>query len=565
MIRIVELFSGIGSQAKAFSNLGVNYEVVNTCEWDYHSILAYWVIHKEGKVLPEYAQMSKSELMVEIGKYTLSCNGKTAASYNTMRNLSADCLRAILSAIRETHNFVSINDVEADDLPDDVDIMTYSFPCQDVSNVGAFHGYKDGIDREKTSRSGLLWRVEDILWNRKNAKLSMPRFLLMENVSALKTGHNNNNFSDWQESLHNMGYYSHVYPLNALDFGLPQRRERLFMLSVYTWNISELEQLIEQYFSTHDLQDASYRQTLGIPKYNLRDYLKTNYDDPVCKREAEECRPNDTPSRREIWEKNLKIIDEDGNIADHVATLTTKQDRDPNSGNLYMTPEVGKACFRYLTPRECMLLMGFDESDYDRLISNNLELRKGSLVFTRDRIIRMAGNSIAVPVLEAVFRQFLELHDMLYPDDKPSIRARNGADVHDPKTRSYNMSRIRSKHTKPEVMVSDYLLRHGISSFSSNDRELPGSPDFVIREYHTVIFVNGCFWHGHDCHYFHWPKNNADFWRRKITANRERDQRNVRELQDAGWKVITVWECSLKDEPDETLAKLMEDIRADAV
>lgn len=503
--------------------------------------------------------------MSEIGKYTLSCNGKTAASYNTMRNLSADCLRAILSAISETHNLVSINDVQADDLPDDVDIMTYSFPCQDVSNVGALHGYKDGIDREKESRSGLLWQVERILWDRKNAKLSMPRFLLMENVSALKTGRNNSNFSDWQESLHNMGYYNHVYRLNALDFGLPQNRERLFMLSIYTRNISELEKLLEQYFSAHNLEIALYRQTLGIPEYDLRACLRTDYDDPVCRKEANECRPNDTPSRREIWENNLKIIDENNNYADHVATLTTKQDRDPNSGNLYMEPEDGKACFRYLTPRECMLLMGFDESDYERLIRNNPELKKGSLTFTRDRIIRMAGNSIAVPVLEAVFRQFLELHDMLYPDDKPGVRTRYGTDVHDPMTRSYNMSRIRSRNTKPEVMVSDYLLSHGITGFKSNDRELPGTPDFVIEEYHTVVFVNGCFWHGHDCRYFHWPKNNADFWRTKITANKERDQRNIRELQDAGWKVITVWECGLKDEPDETLAKLIEDIRSDAV
>ena len=110
MIRVVELFSGIGSQAKAFSRLGVEYEVVNTCEWDYHSILAYDRIHGDGKLLPEYAGMDKQQLMEEIGKYTLSCNGKAPAPYATFRSLSANGLRAILSSIKNTRNFVSITE-----------------------------------------------------------------------------------------------------------------------------------------------------------------------------------------------------------------------------------------------------------------------------------------------------------------------------------------------------------------------------------------------------------------------------------------------------------------------
>ena len=180
MIRVVELFSGIGSQAKALSRLGVEYEVVNTCEWDYHSILAYERIHMDPEILPEFREMDKKQLLEEISKYTLSCNGKTPAPYATFRSLSADGLRAILSAIKRTRNFVSITDVGAADIPDDIDLMTYSFPCQDLSNVGAFHGYKNGIDRGAGSRSGLLWEVERILWDRKDQKLSMPRFLLME-------------------------------------------------------------------------------------------------------------------------------------------------------------------------------------------------------------------------------------------------------------------------------------------------------------------------------------------------------------------------------------------------
>ena len=562
MIRVVELFSGIGSQAKALSRLGVEYEVVNTCEWDYHSILAYERIHMDPEILPEFREMDKKQLLEEISKYTLSCNGKTPAPYATFRSLSADGLRAILSAIKRTRNFVSITDVGAADIPDDIDLMTYSFPCQDLSNVGAFHGYKNGIDRGAGSRSGLLWEVERILWDRKDQKLSMPRFLLMENVSALMSKRHKSNFSDWQESLEQMGYINQVYCLNALDFGLPQNRLRLFMLSVYIEDQPELADAVREYFVNHDLENAIYRSSLRIPIPNLMDYLRIDYQNPVYYQEAVECQSNDTPSRRRIWEGNLKIIDENGTVAPHVQTLTTKQDRDPNSGNLYMTPEGDRGNFRYLTPRECLLLMGFDEADYDRLLQNNVELKQGTFAFTRDRVIRMAGNSIAVNVLEYVFRQFLDLNEILHPQKHPGRRKTNGSDVHDPATRSYNMSRIKSKGTKPEDIVSRYLFNAGFRRYQRNDRELPGSPDFVIKKHHTVVFVNGCFWHGHECRYFHWPQNNADFWRKKITDNQARDQRKRQELEDAGWRVLVVWECDLRDRQEETLQKLVKDIRS---
>jgi len=184
------------------------------------------------------------------------------------------------------------------------------------------------------------------------------------------------------------------------------------------------------------------------------------------------------------------------------------------------------------------------------------------MAFTRDRVIRMTGNSIAVNVLEHVFRQFLDLHGLLHPKAKRGGRKKEQTtDVHDTETRNYNMRQIKSKNTKPEAIVSQYLFRSGFRRYQRNDRELPGSPDFVINKYHVVVFVNGCFWHGHDCKYFHWPKNNAAFWEKKITANKERDQRKNKELEESGWRVITVWECELKDKPEETLQQLVDNIR----
>lgn len=561
MIRIVELFSGIGSQAKAFSRLGEEYEVLNTCEWDFHSILAYERIHGNPELLPEVAVMEKPELLAELSKFTLSSDGKTPLTHTTLRGMSIEGLRAILSAIRKTNNFVSITDVHSSDLPDKIDLMTYSFPCQDLSFVGAFHGYQQGIDRNSGNRSSLLWEVERILWEMKEEKRDMPRFLLMENVAALLTQRHKANFEEWQLILNQLGYVNQYYCLNALDFGLPQNRLRLLMLSVFVGDDAEKREYVQQYFASHALDTALYRETLSIPRGELKDFLRLDYSNPTYLREAVECQPCDTPSRRKIWEGNLKIVDESGKIvADHVATLTTKQDRDPNSGNIYMTPQGDLGNYRYLTPRECIMLMGFDEEDYEKIMSNNVLLKKDGWAFTRDRIIRMAGNSIAVNVLEAVFSQMLDIHHVFYP--KPGRKS--STDVHSPEVRSFNMSQIKSKHTKPEELVSKYLFHAGMRRYKRNDGELPGSPDIVLKKYKTVVFVNGCFWHGHEgCKYFKYPKTNEDFWREKIDTNRERDQRKMAELKELGWNVIVVWECELKGEKAEKrLAELVAEIKS---
>lgn len=137
------------------------------------------------------------------------------------------------------------------------------------------------------------------------------------------------------------------------------------------------------------------------------------------------------------------------------------------------------------------------------------------------------------------------------------------ADVHTSEQRSYNMARIRYKDTKPEELVRKYLFSQGFR-YRKNDTRLPGKPDIVLPKYKTVIFVNGCFWHGHeDCKYFVWPKNNAEFWKEKISGNIERDIRNYAELREHGWRVITVWECELKKTvAGNRLGRLCEEIRA---
>ena len=134
-------------------------------------------------------------------------------------------------------------------------------------------------------------------------------------------------------------------------------------------------------------------------------------------------------------------------------------------------------------------------------------------------------------------------------------------DVHDKKTRSYNMSRIKGKNTKPEEIVRKYLFSQGFR-YRKNDKKLPGTPDIVLPKYKTVVFVNGCFWHGHDgCRYFVTPKTNTSFWVNKIETNKIRDNKTIENLQELGWKVIVVWECQLKkNKLDDTLKQLKTDI-----
>ncbi len=131
------------------------------------------------------------------------------------------------------------------------------------------------------------------------------------------------------------------------------------------------------------------------------------------------------------------------------------------------------------------------------------------------------------------------------------------ADVHSSETRSYNMSRIRSKDTKPEILVRKFLFSAGFR-YKLHDKKLPGKPDLVFPKYGTVIFIHGCFWHGHEgCKYFVVPKTRTRWWIEKISRNKQLDKQNVKKLKAMGWRVLTVFECKLKPtKREKTLNRL---------
>lgn len=225
----------------------------------------------------------------------------------------------------------------------------------------------------------------------------------------------------WIDELNELGYFSRYFKLNASDFGLPQNRPRLLMLSIYYGNNTNLYNKLTDYFETidEDYIKESYRKTeyYKFGKTTIKQLLRTNYSDHQLFEEATECTPNDTPSRRKIWEENPKIILPDGSLNEQIKTIrtiTTKQDRNPNSGNLYFDSGIeGKSRFRYLTPRECLLFMGFKDIDYVNIKKRNVEFHKGSQLFPRDKIIRMAGNSIPVKLLEGIFWLMLQTDEFI--------------------------------------------------------------------------------------------------------------------------------------------------------
>lgn len=132
------------------------------------------------------------------------------------------------------------------------------------------------------------------------------------------------------------------------------------------------------------------------------------------------------------------------------------------------------------------------------------------------------------------------------------------ADVHTREQRSFNMSRIKGKDTKPEMLVRKYLHAQGFR-YKLHDKTLPGKPDLVLPKYKTVIFIHGCFWHGHkNCKYFKMPQTRTEWWTDKINKNIANDEKAIKLLVNDGWKIITLWECNLKKTNfEQTLTTLL--------
>lgn len=230
-IRLIELFAGYGSQALALKYLGVKFEHWKICEWAIKSIQAYKDIHFTDDTRNYSEVASKEEIQEMLFKWGISSNYNEPMTREQINRLSEEQLRTIFNNISATNNLVNIQDVKGDDLAivnkDEYDyILTYSFPCQDLSLAGKGKGMAD-----TSTRSGMLWEVERIL-NELKTTNSLPQILLMENVPQVHGSDNVEHFNKWQLALENMGYKNYFQDLIATDYGIPQTRNRCFMVSI---------------------------------------------------------------------------------------------------------------------------------------------------------------------------------------------------------------------------------------------------------------------------------------------------------------------------------------------
>ena len=232
-IRMIELFAGIGSQFKAIKQLTDKVESYKICEWAYNSYCCYNAIHIKDKT--NYALgMSKEELIEKVRGTSTDYN--VPLTDTQLNKKPIEWLQNAYNNIKATHNLINIMEVKGKDLEIvDTDkyeyIMTYSFPCQDLSLAGKGQGMSVS-QKEGGTRSGLLWEVERILTELYEDKMNLPQILLMENVPEVIGSKNVNDFVKWETRLKEFGYSNYFQILNAKDYGIPQNRRRVFMISI---------------------------------------------------------------------------------------------------------------------------------------------------------------------------------------------------------------------------------------------------------------------------------------------------------------------------------------------
>ncbi len=406
-INIVETFSGIGAQHKALSNVYQpnEFEVVGISDWDINSVLSYAGIHYPN-FQKDIEDPSENDLRVFFENNQLSRNGKDPSNFKVELNKeniliykAFQITKNIGSIINSTDKFVKLIKEEGQ-----IDIFTYSFPCQDLSSGGNFHGGGRGI--KEGTRSGLLLEIEKIIsslhkMDEKENKWK-PKVLLLENVIGMLGPNNKDDFFKWINLLESFGYATIWGKIDSSKFGLLQKRRRVFAVSI-------LKEMVDDDFASgENLEQELLRLYSKRKKQTNNDVFdfENKYND-----ESMLCAIKDTPSRRRMIEVGPKITSD---FKGPYFTVTTKQDRNPNLGSIEFKNDkhdpagYGYTNRRYVTPRETYKLMGFTNNDYNKA-KKALESYYESKITVREKMWMQAGNSIAVNVLEEIFKYIKEV------------------------------------------------------------------------------------------------------------------------------------------------------------
>ena len=370
-LRVFEAFAGIGAQSSALKRMKINYEIVGISDWFIDAIECYAAIHcNEVKVdVPQ----DITEVDAYLSKFTFSAD--SVKPYNIQR-LNEDQRRNLYRANKRTKNFGSITEIRGVDMPN-TDLLVYSFPCQDLSTGGL----GKGMSRGSGTRSGLLWEIERIL-KELNELDRLPEYLLLENVKTIKAESNKKDLEEWLSFLESIGYKNdECMILNSLDFGVPQDRERAFIVS-HLGSQLDLGEVISKKKKPRS--------------FDIHNFILTDYDsNPALRNEANMAQLNKTKSRDVMWDINgIDPITSDT----IVRTITCNMDRTHTAALFRYSGDKGDT-YRRLTLREAFLMMGFTEAEYLRAAGLGLSYRK---------LNKLIGNSIVVNVLVAIFEAMFE-------------------------------------------------------------------------------------------------------------------------------------------------------------
>lgn len=462
-IRLIELFAGVGSQAMALRNIKIDFEHYKIAEWEVSAFESYKAIHSDD--MTNYsADLSKEDITDILFKMGISNNGKEPMTFEQIKRKGEKWLRNTFNNIKATNNLVSVTNFHGNDLEivetDKYEyIMTYSFPCQDLSVAGKMRGMEKGSG----TRSGLLWEVERLL----KEMDELPQILLMENVPQVISSDNIKSFNQWQDFLVSKGYSNYTEVLNAKDYGIPQNRERCFMVSIlgeYNYKFPQKQELKlklkdilenevdEKYYLSAEKVDLFLKQsnvnlnwkginenfcmndicntlktdngeglrTVGqkvlIPQATKQGYIECNipgvadlsFPDSKTRRgrvqENGEICPTLTAGNQCLCyiEPKVKSF---GNFSEKKTQSRTVYDSNGISPTLCAGMDHGNTMpyiidlnsfrIRKLIPLEIWRLTGFTDEDFE----------KAEKVNSNSMLYKQAGNSIVVKVLEEIFKQ----------------------------------------------------------------------------------------------------------------------------------------------------------------
>ena len=427
-IRLIEFFSGYGSQALALKYLNIPFTHHKTCEWAIKSIQTYKDIH-----FPEDNKDYSKDLDIDtIKKYLyekgISSNYNEPMSEQQVNRLGAEQARTIYNNIQATHNLVNIQQVKGKDLEiADKDkycyILTYSFPCQDLSVAGKGKGMSD-----TSTRSGMLWEVERILTECKELG-TLPQCLLMENVPQVHSQDNLKAWERWLNRLEELGYKNYFKDLIATDYGIPQTRNRCFMISIlgdYSYTFPKpiplklkLKDLLEDNVDDKYYLPEKYLENIEYYNENKNQIAYLNYSKQEQSNRVwniDKVSPTLCASFKNDYMASVKIliknatkkgyleaqegdgIDISGRMEYHRDTVQKNKTQTISTmGGENNGVVLNDLRIRKLTPRECYRLMGVKDEDYDKVKTNQSD----------SSLYHLAGDSIVVNVLMSIFKELL--------------------------------------------------------------------------------------------------------------------------------------------------------------